>query len=41
MKNRIIKNKVVHMITKINDFVNIQIYFNLSLDSIRKLYDIQ
>ncbi len=29
------------MITKINDFVNIQIYFNLSLDSIRKLYDIQ
>lgn len=29
------------MITKINDFVNIQIYFNPSLDSIRKLYDIQ
>ena len=29
------------MINKINDFVNIQIYFNLSLDSIRKLYDIQ
>ena len=29
------------MITKINDFVNNQIYFNLSLDSIRKLYDIQ
>lgn len=23
------------MITKINDFVNIQIYFNLSLDSIQ------
>ena len=29
------------MITKINDFVNIQIYFNLTLYSIRKLYDIQ
>lgn len=29
------------MITKINGFVNIQIYFNQSLDSIRKLYDIQ
>lgn len=29
------------MITEINDFVNIQIYFNSSLDSIRKLYDIQ
>lgn len=29
------------MITKINDFANNQIYFNLYLDSIRKLYDIQ
>lgn len=29
------------MITKINDFANNQIYFNLSLYSIRKLYDIQ
>ena len=29
------------MINKINDFANNQIYFNLSLDSIRKLYDIQ
>lgn len=29
------------MITKINDFAKNQIYFNLSLDSIRKLYDIQ
>lgn len=29
------------MITEINDFVNVKIYFNLSLDSIRKLYDIQ
>ena len=29
------------MITEINGFVNIQIYFNLTLDSIRKLHDIQ